>query len=105
MNGSIGLVTAFTTVRQANEARILIAKVEPSGRGELTRDLPRTLGPDASTEWPVVKFENGLECLCPPMNFSVVNVFGETEASRDQVCVPVIPLLNIDNLGRCARCL
>lgn len=84
MNGSIGLVTGFKTIPQANEARILIAQVERGGRGDLTNHHPRQNSSD-QTEWPVVKFENGHECLCPPVNFSVVNVFGETEASRDQV--------------------
>lgn len=42
--------------------------------------------PDSTAQkWPVVQFENGHTCLCPPSPFDVVNVFGRTEASRDQV--------------------
>lgn len=74
------------TIQQANAARILIAKVD-NGRGELTisAPMPRQLGPDGNIEWPVVQFENGDSCLCPPVPFTVVNVFGRIEASRDQV--------------------
>lgn len=88
VNGSIGRVKEFMTIQQANAARILIAKVD-NGRGEVTNSvpIPRQLGPDGNIEWPVVVFENGDSCLCPPVPFTVVNVFGRIEASRDQVHV------------------
>ena len=70
------------TIPQENAARIAVAKSE-SGRGDLT-GAPRP-STDDKTEYPVVEFENGDSCLCPPLSFTVVNVFGRVEASRDQV--------------------
>lgn len=81
-NGSIGRVTSFMTISQANAARISVAQPE-NGRGDVT-DMPRPR-PDDTTEYPVVQFENGDTCLCPPLQFTVVNVFGRIEAARDQV--------------------
>ncbi|KAF8306375.1 hypothetical protein DL93DRAFT_224074 [Clavulina sp. PMI_390] len=76
------------TRREANEKMIMIANIEQNGRGNLTtqRALPATVGTpnDYDTQWPVVKFENGDEALCPPLPFTVVNVFGKPEATRDQ---------------------
>ena len=87
MNGTLGRVTDFMTIQQANEARLEIARLEKSNSGpsrgpQLQSSVPPT---SDGTQWPVVEFENGRKALCPPSLFSVTNVFGQEEASRDQV--------------------
>lgn len=77
------------TIQQANEARLEIAKLERANSGPPHGPQPQI--PARSNielngaQWPVVEFENGCTALCPPSLFSVTNVFGREEASRDQV--------------------
>jgi len=87
VNGTLGRVTHFMTIQQANEARLEIAKLERSNSGPSRGPQPQTSVPPTSdgTQWPFVEFENGRKALCPPSLFSVTNVFGQEEASRDQV--------------------
>jgi hypothetical protein len=35
--------------------------------------------------WPVVRFSSGRTVLCPPVEFSVLNIAGEIAARREQV--------------------
>lgn len=88
VNGTIGRVIDFMTIQQANEARLEVARLERANTGP-SYGPQQTPTPSNSEldghQWPVVEFENGHTALCPPTLFSVTNVFGREEASRDQV--------------------
>ncbi|KAI5124476.1 hypothetical protein M0805_008358 [Coniferiporia weirii] len=101
VNGSIGRVIAFKSAAEAQKDANEIAKVDSSqdsnsklkshssiqnkrGIGEVgNREMDKISG--GSRVWPLVRFTNGREVLCVPLEFSVENVNGATEVRRDQV--------------------
>lgn len=92
VNGSLGQVVEFRSVRQALQEGYEIAKVDTTQPGEPQIKAPPE--PEllvASEEmknpavWPVVHFTNGRTLLCIPVDFSSENARGDVEASRYQV--------------------
>lgn len=95
VNGSLGQVIEFKSVRQAVNEGYEIAKVDTSQPGE-SPSKPEAepeleLEPELLDEiknpsvWPVVRFTNGRTLLCVPVVFSAENARGQVEASRYQV--------------------
>lgn len=88
MNGSLGRVLEFTTVRKAREKCIGIAELENRESDESS--LPLAAGdPDhcfrRDDAFPLVQFTTGHLLLCSPINFTVENLRGGVEARRIQV--------------------
>ncbi|KAF8912955.1 hypothetical protein CPB84DRAFT_490815 [Gymnopilus junonius] len=94
VNGSQGLVLDFITTHDAQERGIAIAE-QTTRRGQ--DDIPISDGSTVSSEdlrplnnnvfgrqqlWPLVRFENGREMLCPPLDFTVEGFMGNVEARR-----------------------
>lgn len=69
-------------------------KLQPDER--LSTEVPE------GAAWPVVHFQSGARMLLPPLEFSIVNATGETEATRSQVplilawaCVLALPIYQV----------
>lgn len=103
VNGTKGKVVNFLTTGAARRQLVEIAKVDekkaawsaPAKDPVEGEDSGSTPPPDDEEpgimKWPVVEFEGYGRLLLPPMGFTVVSVFGEMEAQRDQVSLPQIP--------------
>jgi ATP-dependent DNA helicase PIF1 len=94
VNGSIGKVTEFLTTSEALKRNIAIATLDRKGAredAELVVPPPRHLIPlhghvfRKDQFWPLVRFTNGMELLCAPVEFSVEGLVGNVEAHRLQV--------------------
>ncbi|KLO19972.1 hypothetical protein SCHPADRAFT_808166, partial [Schizopora paradoxa] len=106
VNGSLGQVVEFKSVRQALEEGYEIAKVDTTQPGESPSkhdtQQDQELEPEPETDagakilaedeeistpsvWPVVRFTNERTLLCVPVEFSAENARGEVEASRYQI--------------------
>jgi ATP-dependent DNA helicase PIF1 len=94
VNGSIGKVTEFLTTSEALKRNIAIATLDKKGvkvDDDAVAPHPRTLIPlngnlfRKDQFWPLVRFTNGLELLCAPVEFSVEGLVGNVEAHRLQV--------------------
>ena len=108
MNGSVGKILEFLTVREALDRNIAIAELSdlrPSGtplteefkQDQLSQiakklvDDPARMRPLTNNSfnnqqyWPLVRFTDGLELLCPPLAFTAQGFRGNIEAHRLQV--------------------
>ncbi|GLB36503.1 putative DNA-dependent ATPase and 5'-3' DNA helicase required for the maintenance of both mitochondrial and nuclear genome stability [Lyophyllum shimeji] len=99
VNGSVGRVIEFLTTSEAVARNIAIAEIMPTkGRyphHQLQPELPEVSPSDMrplnnnlfsnKEKWPLVRFTNGNELLCAPLEFTVEGFMGNTEASRLQV--------------------
>lgn len=91
VNGSVGIVQSFMSSKAAIKAGISIARIDSGGSNHYqpARELDVEEGPDDPSSqgrvWPVVRFTNGRELLCIPLDFTVNNSMGIMEAQRDQV--------------------
>jgi ATP-dependent DNA helicase PIF1 len=111
VNGSIGKVTEFLTIHEANQRGIQLAKIAKDDndkangtqrtRPEKTRLLFAERRQDTTdakpleplnentfthtTAWPVVQFTNGMSLLCAPLDFDVEGMKANVEARRLQV--------------------
>jgi len=97
VNGVVGKVVEFLTNSEALKRNIAIATIDqkgsradpdaeeplphrPGGLIPLTGDIFRK-----DQFWPLVRFTNGMELLCAPVDFSVEGLVGNVEAYRLQV--------------------
>jgi len=83
VNGSLGIVKDFVTVRQARESGVpgLDDYLSKEKSYKPTVDLPHRGG-----KWPVVHFHKSDDTLLlTPTKFEVVNGLGDVEATREQV--------------------
>jgi ATP-dependent DNA helicase PIF1 len=93
VNGSLGKVTEFLTTSEALKRNITIATLDKKGSKDTEGvDVhPRHLIPlqehvfRNDQFWPLVRFTNGMELLCAPVEFSVEGLVGNVEAHRLQV--------------------
>jgi len=102
VNGSVGKVMEFLTTHEAVARNIKIAEMPNKDRPQSPHRQPRPEVPEASLpdfnlrplnsnifskkeKWPLVRFTNGCELLCAPLEFTVEGFMGNTEASRLQV--------------------
>jgi len=96
VNGSVGQVVDFKSVRDALREGYEIAKVDTTLPGEPQKKPTLDQEPEpewfaASEEiqspavWPIVRFTNGRTLLCVPVEFSAENARGRVEASRRQI--------------------
>ncbi|KIJ45716.1 hypothetical protein M422DRAFT_166157, partial [Sphaerobolus stellatus SS14] len=90
VNGSIGQVVAFKSIREAHGQHTEIAEVDKSkdpraAKDKDTESAEQKAKRSSNNVWPVVRFLNGHELLLPPAEFEIMNVHGEMEARRDQV--------------------
>lgn len=84
VNGSVGQVIAFSTSREAQKNHTEIAQVDNAQDQRIAQTI---LNRAAENErvWPIVRFTNGRDMLIVPVEFTVNNAEGGTEASREQV--------------------
>jgi ATP-dependent DNA helicase PIF1 len=86
VNGSLGKVIGFMTVREAKEREIDVAEHREHTTTPSVMLVPMSEHVFTRTQrWPLVKFENGGEMLCPALSFTVTGVIGNIEARRTQV--------------------
>ncbi|KAJ3985391.1 hypothetical protein F5890DRAFT_1157986 [Lentinula detonsa] len=96
VNGSVGTITNFSTSRQALRKGISVARIESApntfqpnleqGQEEEGREGGDENNPSSNARvWPVVRFTNGREMLCIPLEFTVNSPLGIMEARRDQI--------------------
>jgi ATP-dependent DNA helicase PIF1 len=111
VNGSIGKVTEFLTIHEANQRGIQLAKIakddDDKAKGTQRKHPEKTsllfaerrqdtttakpLEPlnentfTHTTAWPVVQFTNGMSLLCAPLDFDVEGMKANVEARRLQV--------------------
>ncbi|KAF8139878.1 hypothetical protein EV363DRAFT_1151927 [Boletus edulis] len=83
VNGSVGQVIRFCTSQEAVRNKTEIA-TEDGLRGS-ERDARQVAARYDDSQLPVVRFTNGRELLCVPVDFTVDNASGETEAKRRQI--------------------
>jgi ATP-dependent DNA helicase PIF1 len=97
VNGVVGKVVEFLTNSEALKRNIAIATMDQKGsrvdadaEGQLPHrpaDLVPLTGDMFRKDqfWPLVRFTNGMELLCAPVDFSVEGLVGNVEALRLQV--------------------
>lgn len=98
VNGSVGTITNFSTSKQALKNGISVARIdsgqnmpfqtmyEPEQAEEAEGKEEDENNPSSNARvWPVVRFTNGREMLCIPLEFTVNSPLGIMEARRDQV--------------------
>jgi hypothetical protein len=92
VNGSVGQVIAFSTSREAQKNHTEIAQVDNAQDQSIAQKI---LSRAAENErvWPVVRFTNGRDMLIVPVEFTVNNAEGGTEASREQVGLMPLPCI------------
>jgi hypothetical protein len=79
VNGSVGQVIEFRTYSEAIESKTQVSKDDDELN--LTSSVP---GPQTPL-WPLVRFANGMELLCVPVDFTINNADGGMQAMRTQV--------------------
>jgi hypothetical protein len=79
VNGMVGQVIGYRTCSEAIESKTQFSK--DGDEQNLTSSVP---GPKTHI-WPLVRFTNGVELLCVPVDFTVNNPEGRMEAMRRQV--------------------
>lgn len=94
MNGSLGRVTGFCTMKDAQQQGVGLglpgdwtAWLEAKSKRSLYK-YPSILFTSPDTKWPVVTFSatSGQgSMLCVPNAFEAINAEGEIEATREQV--------------------
>lgn len=79
MNGSVGRVTRFASVKDTAKTNLgaILNPEDKTAKAEIQTESERL--------WPMVRFTNGREMLCVPAEFTVNNAQGGMEASRVQV--------------------
>lgn len=82
VNGSVGKVVDFKSYNEGMSTHQAILSGEDEHGSQ--KEVPKVIK-QSSALWPVVRFTNGLQCLCIPAEFTVNNVIGGTEAGRLQV--------------------
>lgn len=95
VNGSLGKLTEFLTTSEALKRNIAIATLDKISKTPDKEDPPLPIqGPlvplhekvfHRDQSWPLVRFTNGMELLCAPVEFSVEGLVGNVEAHRLQV--------------------
>lgn len=92
VNGSVGKVIEFRSLADAIASHTAIAQVDSRNPGQQHDHAVaeqkcdgKSLKNQPERVWPLVQFANGREVLCVPQEFTVVNVYGEVEAKREQV--------------------
>lgn len=85
MNGSLGMVIEFITVREARDRFLSIADMSKreTSVNQLTTNTIHGFGKD--NVFPLVKFTNEKLLLCAPTDFTVENIKGGVEARRIQI--------------------
>jgi hypothetical protein len=66
-------------------AQAALSERERKRRGLAPGETPEIEETDLQGSWPVVEFTNGMKVLMAPMEFSVENANGQTEATRNQI--------------------
>ncbi|KIM54256.1 hypothetical protein SCLCIDRAFT_392200 [Scleroderma citrinum Foug A] len=84
VNGSLGNVIKFITVREAQEHHVSVAEMN---KGDAERLISSHSGHEFKRDdtFPLVRFTNHKELLCAPTDFTVENLKGGVEACRIQV--------------------
>ncbi|KIK26489.1 hypothetical protein PISMIDRAFT_94920, partial [Pisolithus microcarpus 441] len=85
VNGSLGMVIEFITVREARDQFLSIADMSKreTSVNQLTTNTIHGFGKD--NVFPLVKFTNEKLLLCAPTDFTVENIKGGVEARRIQI--------------------
>lgn len=97
VNGSLGKVTEFLTTSEAVKRNIAISTMDRKGEKHRKDEKPTAIAPPVkdlvrlngrtfgkNDLWPLVKFTNGMELVCAPVDFSVEGLVGNVEALRLQ---------------------
>jgi phosphoribosylamine-glycine ligase len=84
VNGSVGQVIAFSTAYEAQKNRTEIAQVADTKDSSAAHVIPNRVAQNDRV-WPVVRFTSGRVMLIVPVEFTVNNAQGGTEAAREQV--------------------
>jgi hypothetical protein len=79
VNGSVGQVIGYRTYSEAVESKAQISNDDDESN--LTSSVPDPQTPF----WPLVRFANGVELLCVPVDFTINNPDGVMQAMRRQV--------------------
>ncbi|KAI0308635.1 hypothetical protein OF83DRAFT_1018166, partial [Amylostereum chailletii] len=84
VNGSTGVVIGFYTWEEAVEIGKTVVDTRSERDKQKGRDIPE-IAKNSKVSWPLVRFTNGREMLCIPVDFTEENSEGELEAQRTQV--------------------
>jgi len=84
VNGSVGQVVGFSTSHEALNNHTEIAQVDDTKDPQAAQKIVNRAAQNDRV-WPVVRFTNGMTMLVVPVEFTVNNAEGATEASREQI--------------------